>query len=108
MDELKGKYNYIQKYLLKNGADNQYLNCLDDLYENTRTPEFPSPCTIEQYEEITGEKFPHGGMLWVKISEYPYWQINAYFEVQTNRYKGHLLVIVQIGQPVPDKNWRPE
>ncbi len=31
---------------------------------NTRTPELPSPCTVEQYEEITAEKFPDDGLVW--------------------------------------------
>ncbi len=31
--------------------------------KNTRTPELPSPCTVEQYEEITGEKFPDDGWI---------------------------------------------
>ena len=26
------KYNYLQKFLLNNAADNQYLNCLEEIY----------------------------------------------------------------------------
>jgi hypothetical protein len=31
-EELKQKYNFIEDYLCDNGADNQYHNCLDDIY----------------------------------------------------------------------------
>lgn len=70
-------------------------------------PQFPDPCTVEQYEQITKEKFPDDGAVWVKWKQgwkvYPY---SLYLEFQ--RVYGIQVAIVQTGKPCPDANWKPE
>ena len=49
------------------------------------TVNFPSPCIVEQYEAITGEKFPDDGLVWCL---YPYetgffWKQDFFWKVHT-------------------------
>ena len=71
---------------------------------------FPSPCTVEQYEAITGEKFPDDGMVWCL---YPYdagffWKTHTFEESKRIIIRRYISVIVQTGQSAPPAYWRPE
>ncbi len=66
----------------------------------------PSPCTVEQWEEITREKFPDDGLVWylvIKNVEYPYWDTAIYSELDCLDN----LLIVQTGQPEPPTTSKP-
>lgn len=63
MDELKALAENIVACILweeckeENYYRNRVLKMLTEAC-NTRTPELPDPCSVEQWEKITGEKLP--------------------------------------------------
>lgn len=69
----------------------------------------PNPCTPEQYEEITGEKFPKDGVVWFWYEQR--WRLDNYSNVLCNM-KVHEYIypiaIVQTGKGSPSKEWEEE
>jgi len=63
----------------------------------------PNPCTVEQYEEITGEKFPDDGAVWCWFAmEYlgkENWYLKYYIIAKDTEWPKY---IVQTGQPAPE------
>lgn len=70
---------------------------------NTRTPALPDPCTVEQWEEITGETFPDDGAVWArwKNNEWKQYTINGLKRGIYYGEEGFQIVIVQTGKPAP-------
>jgi Lar family restriction alleviation protein len=107
------------------GAEGPILNKrsdVDALDWNTRTPELPNPCTIEQYEKITGEKFPENGAVWRQEilsdlkGEYVVYHLTTWKnykpyaspEILEKWLKKNQPAIVQPGLEAPGPEWRPE
>ncbi len=74
---------------------------------NTRTPELPNPCSVEQWEEITGETFPDDGIVFYKVMagktkmlKNPYFEMIKYRKVKLLDKSN--LYIVQTAKPGPE------
>ncbi|MCK5614021.1 hypothetical protein KAR91_69805 [Candidatus Pacearchaeota archaeon] len=73
---------------------------------NTRTPELPDPCTVEQYEEITGKTFPGMGLVWF-WNRMNYWSAVQYRNITADDDNLRLEApIVQTGKPAPNEGRR--
>ena len=69
---------------------------------NTRTPELPEKCTVEQYQQITGEKFPDDGAVHYRIGNEGFWGINIYSAAKEVSKKCRTQIyIVQTAQGMP-------
>ena len=71
---------------------------------NTQTPELPDPCTVEQWEEITGETFPDDGLVWAWLQGDEYysdvWEVMIYKEARgAVDFVETQILIVQTGKP---------
>ena len=79
------------------------------IWWNTRTPQFPDPCTPEQWEEITGKKFPDTGAVWCYYAmEYlgpKNWYLKYYIIAKDTEWP---MFIVKTGKPAPPADWKLE
>lgn len=77
---------------------------------NTRIPELPDPCTVEQYEEITGETLPDDRAVWVRepITDPDITHMWYLLQYKTTKIgKAYPTFIVQTGKAAPKSEWRP-
>lgn len=111
MDELKDKILYHidsnkEEIYINHSAAKQIIEDIEAQCNNYKS--LPSPCTVEQYEKITGEKFPDDALVWylvIKDVEIPYWDTAVYSELDCLDN----LLIIQTGQGEETlKDWRPE
>lgn len=102
------------------------INCTDDeqniygsiMAENKKgewikykdlPPQLPDPCTVEQYKQITGEKFPKTALIWRKNKTSGKWESTDYMNCDLFGNSFHSYrVIVQTGKKYPNADWKPE
>ena len=68
---------------------------------STRTPVLPDPCTVEEYEKITGEKFPDDGLVWYRFCGETKYKHIEYGKVKNVKHKP--FIIVQTAKPAPEE-----
>ncbi len=108
MDELKAPEKI---YIQLNPDDPTWCDAriLESDIEYARTPSLPYPCTVEQWEEITGETFPDNGLVWykdIRHASIPEEESTpAYYENCKNDKIANIY-IVQTAKPAPEEGRR--
>ena len=109
---MDGRYKELAERLVAVGQPHRMFSCSDfhELYEFImQDKEIPSPCTPEQYKEITGKEFPEHGAVWINLSPEQSrsnaWQLCTYKEIDPD-FKN--IIIVQTGERKPFADWGPE
>ena len=80
------------------------------------TPQFPDPCSVEQYEQITGEKLSKQAYVFMRPkkdckryqTDWSLHRYSDYTELEGFRIPDWYCIIVQTGKPAPGADWRPE
>ena len=97
----------------RENAEQTSLEQVDSLLQSVlkrfSSPQLPDPCTPEQYEQITGERFPEDGVVW-EFDEWSEYKISLYSAAKKRRklYNCGHIAIAQTGKGCPPADWRPE
>ena len=78
------------------------INNLLNMVIDECTPELPDPCTVEQWQQITGKIFPDDGYCLMKTT-YGKWKTLLWKDAK-NFTANILIYIVQTAKPAPEES----